>query len=162
MTPSARKLIAVPLTIWSARRWIDMNAWTSAKPLPAIAAQTSPISHELNLSAPSTPKKAPASIIPSRPMFTTPLRSQIIPPIAAKVSGVAQTSVDARSADHTTTSSRFAALARVASDAHPDPDEARRDRPHPRRRTSRVTAQMPGRDRDEARRARATTDAARR
>ena len=71
-----------------------MTACTSAKPPPATAAQTSPISQSPNLSAPSTPKNAPASIIPSRPMFTTPLRSQNMPPIAAKVSGVAQTSVD--------------------------------------------------------------------
>ena len=35
------------------------------------------------------PKKAPISIIPSRPMFTTPERSENIPPMAAKMSGVA-------------------------------------------------------------------------
>ena len=29
--PSARKLIAVPLMIWSARSWIEKNAWMSAK-----------------------------------------------------------------------------------------------------------------------------------
>ena len=40
-------------------------------------------------SAPQTPKNAPVSIIPSRPMFTTPLRSENMPPIAAKMSGVA-------------------------------------------------------------------------
>ena len=50
------------------------------------------------LSAPQIPKKAPISIIPSRPMFTTPERSEKIPPIAAKVSGVANTSIEAISA----------------------------------------------------------------
>ena len=42
------------------------------------------------------PKNAPMSIIPSRPMFTTPERSEKIPPIAANVSGVAKRSVEAR------------------------------------------------------------------
>ena len=65
---------------------------------PATAARPRPSAHEWNLSAPSTPKNAPESIIPSRPMFTTPLRSENMPPIAANVSGVAQTSVDATSA----------------------------------------------------------------
>ena len=40
-------------------------------------------------SAPQAPKNAPVSIMPSRPMFTTPERSEITPPSAAKVSGVA-------------------------------------------------------------------------
>ena len=31
MIPSARKLIANPPTIWSARRWMAKNAWTRAK-----------------------------------------------------------------------------------------------------------------------------------
>ncbi len=35
------------------------------------------------------PKKHPISIIPSSAMFTTPLRSEIMPPSAPKVSGVA-------------------------------------------------------------------------
>ncbi len=40
-------------------------------------------------------KKAPTSIIPSRPMFTTPDRSEKIPPIAANASGVAKRRVAA-------------------------------------------------------------------
>ena len=59
-------------------------------------------------------KNAPISIIPSSPMFTTPERSLNMPPIAANVSGVAQRSVAARSADQTTTLSRFVALETVA------------------------------------------------
>ena len=47
------------------------------------------------MSAPRMPKNAPASIIPSRPMFTTPLRSEKMPPIAAKASGVAKRSMAA-------------------------------------------------------------------
>ena len=40
-------------------------------------------------SAPHAPKNAPVSIMPSRPMFTTPARSDVTPPRAAKISGVA-------------------------------------------------------------------------
>ena len=53
------------------------------------AAQSRPSAQESSLSAPRMPKNAPDSIIPSRPMFTTPLRSEKMPPIAAKASGVA-------------------------------------------------------------------------
>ena len=48
-----------------------------------------PRTQELVLSAPEMPKKAPVSIIPSRPMFTTPRARRTCPPIAAKTSGVA-------------------------------------------------------------------------
>ena len=48
-----------------------------------------PSGHESSLSAARIAKNAPISIIPSRPMFTTPARSLNMPPIAAKVSGVA-------------------------------------------------------------------------
>jgi hypothetical protein len=60
------------------------------------------------------PKNAPLSIIPSSPMFTTPLRSEKMPPMAAKASGVAKRSIAASSADQTTTWSRFEMLERVA------------------------------------------------
>ena len=42
-----------------------------------------------------TEVNAPAIMIPSRPMFTTPERSESTPPSAAKISGVAFTSVSA-------------------------------------------------------------------
>ena len=54
------------------------------------------------------PKKAPISIMPSRPMLMTPLRSDRMPPIAANTSGVAKRSIAAISADHTNTRSRLA------------------------------------------------------
>ena len=60
------------------------------------------------------PKKAPISIIPSSPMFTTPERSENIPPSAPKISGVAKRSIDAKSADQTTTVSSFPIPERVA------------------------------------------------
>ena len=103
VTPSARKLIAVPLTIWSARSWIDTNAWINAINPPATIAQRMPSDQLPNLSAPSTAKNAPVNIIPSSPMFTTPLRSQNIPPRAAYVSGVANTNIAVKSGVHETT-----------------------------------------------------------
>ena len=45
--------------------------------------------------------------MPSRPMFTTPERSQITPPSAPKTSGVAKRSIAAASADQTMTCSRL-------------------------------------------------------
>ena len=60
------------------------------------------------------PKKAPISIIPSRPTFTTPERSENMPPSAPKISGVAKRSIEAKSADQTTTVSSFPMPERVA------------------------------------------------
>ena len=60
------------------------------------------------------PKKAPINIIPSRPTFTTPERSENMPPRAPKISGVAKRSIDAKSADQTTTVSSFPMPERVA------------------------------------------------
>src|SRR5438477_172229 len=64
-----------------------MNACTAANAPPATAAVTRPIHQWPNLSAPRAAKNAPESIIPSSPMFTTPLRSENMPPIAATGSG---------------------------------------------------------------------------
>ena len=58
---------------------------------------SSPTTQLPPLSAPQTPQNAPISIIPSRPMLTTPLRSENIPPIAPKTSGVAKAKVWASS-----------------------------------------------------------------
>src|SRR3954470_15908764 len=104
-------------------------------------AVSTPIPHEPNLSAPRHAKNAPASIIPSRPMFTTPLRSENMPPIAAYVSGVAQTSVDATSGPHETTMSRFDVDERVASTPSAMPMIETTTAPHARRPTPRDTPQ---------------------
>ena len=93
--PRARKFTATPPTIWSALRWIAKKACTSASNPPEAIAIATPHTQLPVLSAPQIPQKAPISIMPSRPMFTTPERSENIPPIAAKVSGVAKTSIDA-------------------------------------------------------------------
>ena len=105
----------MPLTIWSARRLIETNAWIrAARPPAATAAARMPSGHESSLSAARIAKNAPISIIPSSPMFTTPERSLNMPPSAANVSGVAYRSIAARSADQTTTLSSFASPERVA------------------------------------------------
>ena len=88
------------------------------------------------------PKNAPASIIPSRPMFTTPERSEKIPPIAAKVSGVAARRVAARRLVPKTASS--ASVFRPT--AQRAPAVQTRARPiahHPTRRSPRETAHTP-------------------
>jgi len=73
-----------------------------------------PVIHDPVASAPQIPQKAPISIIPSRPMFTTPLRSEKIPPIAAYTSGVAKTNIAAIRLGQVNTISRCATLERVA------------------------------------------------
>ena len=89
------------------------------------------------------PKKAPVSIIPSRPMFTTPLRSEKRPPIAAKMSGVAKRSVAAVSADQAKTVSRLPSPEKVAI----APAGIARNAPiathHPSRFSPRASAQTP-------------------
>ena len=74
---------------------MQKKAWTSASSPPKSIAIRSPTTQLPLQTAPQTPKKAPISIIPSSPMFTTPERSEKIPPIAAKASGVAKRSVEA-------------------------------------------------------------------
>ena len=80
------------------------------------------------MSAPRIPKNAPISIIPSRPMFDTPDRSLNMPPIAAKMSGVAYRSIAASSADQTTTVSSLPTPDRVARYAEGEAEHARGDR----------------------------------
>ena len=73
-------MTAKPLTIWSARRWIEKTAWMSASRPPNSIAIRSPTTQLPLQTEPQIPKKAPVSIIPSSPMFTTPERSEKIPP----------------------------------------------------------------------------------
>ena len=132
MIPSARKFTATPPTIWSARRWIAKKAWTSASAPPEAIAIRTPQTQLPVLSAPQMPQKAPISIIPSRPMFTTPERSENIPPSAPKVRGVAKTSIEAiRLAVKTWF--RCAVLERVASTARAAPSTPAAIAPKPTR-----------------------------
>ena len=95
------------------------------------------------MSAPRAPKKAPISIIPSRPMFTTPLRSENMPPIAAKVSGVAHRSVAVASAPQKTTMWRCVTLDCVARIPPAIPRSPATMAPQPTRRSCREAAQIP-------------------
>jgi hypothetical protein len=90
-------LIAVPTTIWSARRWMEKKAWMVASRPPKTIAIRIPTTHDPLHAEAQMPKKAPDSIMPSRPMLITPARSLKIPPIAANASGVAKRRVAASS-----------------------------------------------------------------
>ena len=100
------------------------------------------------LSAPQIPKKAPISIMPSSPMFTTPERSENIPPIAANVSGVAKTSIDAiRLAVKTW--SRWPCSS-DGEQSEPDPDKARGDRAEADAARTAARRPDPGGDREDS------------
>ena len=95
-------LMIVPEMIWSARTVIDSHAWASETRTPVASPASSPISSgrvmpsgpaacgrkpeviEATYQAP----KALASIMPSMPMFTTPLRSFMKPHSAPRPMGV--------------------------------------------------------------------------
>ena len=94
---------------------------------------STPVTQFPVLSAPQMPQKAPMSIMPSRPMFTTPLRSEKMPPSDPYISGVAKTSIEAISVDHVKTISRFSTLERVARYAPPRPRKPMTIAPHPTR-----------------------------
>ena len=67
-----------------------MTAWISASSPPGDGGQQRPPPpSDPSLSAAEDPEEAPIRSIPSSPMFTTPLRSENMPPTAAKISGVA-------------------------------------------------------------------------
>ena len=92
--PSARKLIAVPPTIWSARRVMaEERVQETHERRPPRIPMTSPSVQVPVTSEPQTAKNAPVSIMPSSPMLTTPERSENRPPREAKTSGVAYRSV---------------------------------------------------------------------
>src|SRR3954464_12554408 len=65
--------------------------------IPAAMAAASPIHGLPETRVTEAAAKAPASIIPSRPMLITPDRSENSPPIAARMSGVGSRTVDASS-----------------------------------------------------------------
>src|SRR3954465_11902889 len=81
--------------------------------------------------------------MPSMPMFTTPERSETMPPRAPKISGVAKRSIAANRADHVTTSSRGPGPDCVAATAPPAPMTPAAIAPQPSRRSSRPATQMP-------------------
>ena len=114
VSPSAIRLIAVPPTIWSARKVIEKKACSRPKTPPERIPIARPVIQLPVTSAPQIAKNAPVSIMPSSPMFTTPERSENSPPRDAKRSGVAYRSAAPKSAPQTTAVSRFPTLERVA------------------------------------------------
>ena len=85
--------MAVPATIWSARRVIAQNAKIAAPTPPVIMATSSPMNGLPENQVPATAAKAPMSMRPSRAMLVTPERSESRPPMAANTSGAAERSV---------------------------------------------------------------------
>src|SRR5215207_10135837 len=84
------------------------------------------------------PQKAPVSIMPSRPMLMTPLRSDTMPPSAANSSGVAKRSIEPISADQVNTSRRLLWPDFVAATAPTAASTPPTTAPHPSRRSSDV------------------------
>src|SRR6266513_2729766 len=82
VSPAAKMLIAIPLTIWSARNWIETTAWIEAINPPAMIATAVASQTLCQARSATTAKNAPVSIMPSIAMFTTPLRSEMTPPRA--------------------------------------------------------------------------------
>src|SRR5665811_1069017 len=82
-------LMIVPLMIWSTRNVIASQACSSDTAMPARIAASSPTA-----AAPMTqPTKAVVSMIPSRPILTTPERSHRTPQSAANAIGTATATV---------------------------------------------------------------------
>ena len=132
----------MPLTIWSTRRLIEKKAWMAARAPPQAAAIRIASCQLPVTSAPQAPKKAPVSIIPSRPMLTTPDRSERMPPIAAKASGVANRRVAASRPVLSTASSE--SVSRVCTHSAPARQATEATSAHqPSRRSSRDTAHTP-------------------
>src|SRR5260221_974383 len=91
VTPSASRLMAVPVTIWSAFATIA-NAPNSAPIASAPAIPPAKPSSALFVTcAARTDVMAAVSIIPSRPRLSRPLRSTTSSPSTARSSGVAAT-----------------------------------------------------------------------
>ena len=86
-TPGASRLMAVPAMVWSAPRRTVAVAWRAPNRAPAKPPQRKPIQGLPVKWATTQPEKAPAVIMPSMPMFTTPDTSEKQEPSAANSSG---------------------------------------------------------------------------
>src|SRR5262245_17428312 len=87
------KTIAVPATIWSARKETAQNAKMSPPMAPLMIATIRPTQALLEYQVLATAAKAPMIMNPSSAMLVTPERSESNPPIAAKMSGAAERKV---------------------------------------------------------------------
>ena len=84
---------AVALTIWLADHLILAHAWNQVKPVPIITAIRTPSQAFPVIRVKTIEVKAPISMMPSSAMLVTPVISLYVPPRAAKIKGVAESSV---------------------------------------------------------------------
>ena len=98
VSPRAIRLMAIPSTIGSPRLLTAPKANTSDTAIPAATANTTPTPLAAARKEPPTAANAPASIIPSREIWKTPARSQIIPPRAASKMGIMARNTESTSA----------------------------------------------------------------
>ena len=89
----AMMLTATPEMMWSTPKLTVATAWMRPPPAPPAIPMAMP-HHGPNSSAPQAPNHVPSTIIPSRPMLTTPARSAQMPPRPASRMGTARRSVD--------------------------------------------------------------------
>jgi len=95
--PMARMLMATPLTIWFPTNLTTRTAWSRPSRPPTSTAARTPSQGFPVKKLTATPEKAPVSIMPSRPMLTTPALSEKIPPREVSAMGVAIRSDAAKS-----------------------------------------------------------------
>lgn len=99
--PEASTLMPTPASTCSHLNRIVSTPCSSPHSAPASMAVSSPSQTLFVKYDPTTPKKAPMSMVPSRPMLMMPLRSESVPPRAAKAMGM-DTRIDPAIRDVTT------------------------------------------------------------
>ncbi len=90
VTPRPRMLMATPEMMWSTPNVTVTRACSSPPSAPPIAPAMTPAHGVPKVRAPQAPHQVPRIIMPSRPMLTTPARSDHSPPRAARPMGTAR------------------------------------------------------------------------
>lgn len=107
VTPEPSSQIASPATSWFVRRLTLKKAIKMAIMIGVLIAINNPINIFPVKRVPIKPVKAPIIIIPSMPRFSTPERSTMHSPSAAKMTGVLKRIPDATMPAAKTKSSNF-------------------------------------------------------
>ena len=120
-------LSAMPETTWLPRLVMQAKPWTMARKIENAMPAARPSQAEPVTAAVAAAAKAAPSILPSRPMSTTPERSANRPASAASTSGVASRMVESassrtwrKSCVHQATASAGAGRANRASSVRPE------------------------------------------
>src|SRR3954469_25512470 len=92
VNPGARMLMATPEITLSTPNCTVATACSTPPKAPPSAPMRTP-HHAPNSSAPHAPNQVPSTIIPSRPMLTTPARSEKSPPRPANKMGTPQRNI---------------------------------------------------------------------